>query len=258
MDTEIINWLEGEKKYDTGIALFAHKSKNKMLIRCLTLRPNAAKLEYELKKLAGIPLCDIFRSNSSRVLKHTNHTNKEATPDIIPEIVQRAKNIVSDLYTQISTMHRKLFETGDGNDTASCKLRAAILAERLPLIDMYDRIWIAKEDYFITGKITKELQQLIKEYQEHFIGVNRMMTKDAKPDESIYAEMSDFELAKKKGNLSAQITKTNNMLKYQSIRKLEEECLMPDGAKKDKLVAKLKTLKDQYSLIVAEIEKRNA
>lgn len=254
MDAEIINWLDGEKKYDTGLALFAQKSKNKVLLRRLTHRPNAAKLEYELKKLAGIPLSDIWMNKSSS--KVVRHTNADPAPTIIPEIVQRAKNIVSDLYTRISTMHRNLFETGDSNDTASCKSRAAILAARLPLIDMYDRLWIAKEDYFITGKITKELQQLIKEYQNDYLGDT--VVQKSKPDKSLYAELSDFDLAKKKSNLSAQITKTNNMLKYQSIKKLETEYPMPDGDKKDKLVAKLKTLKEQYALIVAEIDRRNA
>lgn len=68
---------------------------------------------------------------------------------------------------------------------------------------------------------------------------------------------SDLDLSKRRSALRSSITKTQNMLQYQTIRKGDSPAPMPPGPKRDEYQKKLKTLKKEYNAIVKELERRS-
>lgn len=71
------------------------------------------------------------------------------------------------------------------------------------------------------------------------------------------ANMSDLALSKRRTQLRSSITKTRNMLQYQSIRKGDTPTPLPDGPKRDEYEQKLKALQKEYNAVVAELERRS-
>ena len=69
-------------------------------------------------------------------------------------------------------------------------------------------------------------------------------------------KLSDVELLKRKQQLSSSITKTKNLLKYQSIKKLEVENPLTGDDKKN-AEKKLKDLIKEQNMIINEINRRN-
>ena len=70
------------------------------------------------------------------------------------------------------------------------------------------------------------------------------------------AGMSDIQLAKSRASLRSSITKTQNMLQYQSIRKASSPTPMPSGPKRDEYEKKLATLKALLKSVCDEMERR--
>jgi len=164
---DIKTWLNSQnKEYTQGVALLVKYHKNKMLIKHFSnANPkfHAKKLEYELKKLSGIPLTVLFAENSAKP--------KPACVAIamLPEVIRQAKNTVYELFTNISKTHRQLFELGESNSEEVIAQRQELLEKRLPLIERYEKIYLLKEQYFMTGVIPLELPLLLNEQAEHSI-----------------------------------------------------------------------------------------
>jgi chromosome segregation ATPase len=80
---DIQNWLTSQMDFAEGCALLKQHCKNKLLVNaiCSSTR-NAAKLQYELKKLAGIPLEAIFNQKG---------TNAELIKSIPKENVRKGE-----------------------------------------------------------------------------------------------------------------------------------------------------------------------
>jgi len=248
---DIKTWLQTEdKKYADGVALLEKYHKNKMLIRHFrNANPvfNAKKLEYELKKLTGIPLIVLFAENATK--QKTVHVTTTA----LPEIIKQAKNIVYELFTNISIMHRKLFELGEGNSEDIVKKRKELLEERLPLIKRYEQIYLLKEQYFTTGIIPKELPLLLNEH------VKNSAETEGNPDDTPSCKLhllSGVELMKKKQAITVAINKIQNRLQYQSLTKTEQPNPMPPSPSRDKIETKLATLKDELKKILQLIDEK--
>jgi len=110
-----------------------------------------------------------------------------------------------------------------------------------------------KEEYFKTGVVDPELKKLVKSKIEDEITITQ--TKVILPVSEL-SKQTDVELLKRKQQLSSSITKTKNLLKYSSIKKLEfENPLFGDDKKNAE--KKLKDLKNEQNMIINEIKKRN-
>jgi hypothetical protein len=245
---DINNWLQSqEKDYTQGVNLFEKHHKNRMLAKYFrngNPATHSKKLEYELKKLSGIPLTVLFAEN---VPEQKTHSVAIAQ---LPEVIKQAKRALYELFTEISTSHRHLFETGESNSEDIVKQRKEILQKRLPLIQRYEQIYLLKEQYFATGVVPFELPRLIKEYAN-----TEPETPHACGDYN-FQFLSGVELMKKKQALTVAINKIQNRLKYQSLTKSDTPNPMPDCPLKEKMVSKLAELKEDYKKIQQLIEEK--
>jgi hypothetical protein len=242
---DIKTWLQSQdKNYAQGVELFEKHHKNKMLARYFhNGKPatHAKKLEYELKKLSGIPLTILFAEN-------TAEEKPVVTIALLPDIIKQAKTAVYELFTAISIAHRKLYELGESNSEDVVTQRKALMDERLPLIQRYEQIYLLKEQYFNTGVISPELPLLLTE----------QATSDTLPPPPVTEcktnLLSGVELMKKKQAVTVAINKIQNRLQYQKLTKGEKPNPMPDSPLREELEAKLATLKEDLAKILQLIE----
>ena len=245
---DIKTWLQSPNKdYAQGVALFEKHHKNKMLARHFQNGKqvtHAKKLEYELKKLIGIPLTVLFAQNIS---DNSAEVKPTTAITLLPQIIIQAKAAVYELFTAISTMHRKLYELGESNSEEIVNQRKALIEERLPLISRYEKLYLLKEQYFNTGIIPPELSLLLNEHTN-----SDAEAPPQKPNDKINA-LSGVELMKKKQATTVAINKIQNRLQYQSLTKADTPNPMPVSPQRDKLEAKLAALKDDLATILQRI-----
>jgi hypothetical protein len=240
---DIKTWLQSQNKdYAQGVELFEKHHKNKMLARYFHNGKPAThlkKLEYELKKLSGVPLTVLFAEN-------TMEEKPVVTIALLPEIIKQAKTAVYELFTNISIAHRRLFELGESNSEEIVTQRKTLIDERLPLIQRYEQIYLLKEQYFNTGIISPELPLLLHE----------QATGDTPPPvaECKTNLLSGVELMKKKQAVTVAINKIQNRLQYQKLTKADKPNPMPDSPLRDELEAKLATLKEDLAKFLQLIE----
>jgi len=244
---DIKTWLQSQNKdYSKGVELFEKHHKNKMLARYFNNgKPatHAKKLEYELKKLIGIPLTILFAENSIE-------EKPVVTIALLPEIIKQAKTAVYELFTSISIAHRHLYELGESNAEEIVKQRKQLIDERLPLIRRYEQIYLLKEQYFTTGVISPELPLLLHEHAN-----SGTQTQPPSTDCKI-RQLSGVELMKKRQSTIVIINKLQNRLQYQKQTKADKPNPMPPSPLRDELEAKLATLKEELAKIVQLIEKK--
>ena len=248
---DIIQWLTGGKDYAQGVAILGGYAKNAALVRhfqCTTAKFAAAKLEYELRKLLK------GRAITSQPVRGTTRTvittPKPKQPTAVPDTIAQAKNEPYELFTAISTAHRKLYELGEGNSEDVVEQRRRILQNRLPLIRRYEKLYLLKERYFDTGEVPAELARMIAEK------VTEPPTPAIKESPNDFEKLSDIELIRKEHAIKVAINKTRNRLQYQALKKLDTPNPMPESPLRSKLEAKLADLRQQYSAVVKIIESR--
>jgi len=190
---DIKKWLLSDMDFSAGAALFSKYCKNKTLVRSITINPrNAKKLEYELKKLAGIPVTLLFNQKCSNkellkiaekglkrtIIKATQqkenqniNVNKknvlyamctQTTAPTYNDPIAKAKKRLSEWYIKIDKMHRQLYDLGESNAPDVVKKRLAILQKRKPIIQKCDELYRLKEAYFDTGKYDPRIAELLK------------------------------------------------------------------------------------------------
>lgn len=270
---EIKNWLMGTRRdYQEGVAIFSQYCTNKFLVNTFA-RGNStlqSKLEYEMKKLLGIPLTKLFTQTCSNeqlindcfphkqlVVIPTKPTMsvKQTIVSVkkeiqIPSIITAAKAEIRMLYSTIDKMHSELYELGTENDPDTIDKRRKILQKRKPLISKADKLYNLKEEYFRTDKIPDELTFLLQKETEKSI-----LIEPHKPDVYL-SNLTDIDLLKRKQAIASSITKVQNKLSYQAVSKLSEARPMPAGPLRDKTEKKLKSLKTEYKKVLKLIEER--
>ena len=156
---DILQWLTNGKDYKTGVAVLDRHIRNKALIRHFqfsTPKCAAAKLEYELRKLLkGVATAQTKPTQSAPTTPFITVSKPKVVKSkaTIPTIIVQAKDELYDLFTAISTAHRKLYELGEGNSEDVVAQRRRILEDRLPLIRRYEKLYPLKEKYFDTGEV---------------------------------------------------------------------------------------------------------
>lgn len=260
---DIINWLTGEKDYQKGVVILEKYSTNIIMNRNFRMglpRMYIKKLEFELKVILGIPKEKIFTqkcSNEQLINQYLKsfpvkypkvipekkiQTNKSIE---IPEIIRDAKELIVDLWKQISIIHQELYDLGESNSKEIVKKRKILLDKRKPIIEKYDLLYNLKEEYFITKRIPKNLPVILSD--------NPVVIDEKKKDIN---SLSDIELIKDKNRLSSKITKQKNKIKYQSVTAQKEENPIPEGPLKKQAEEKLKRMKNLFNQICKTLDKR--
>ena len=253
---DIIQWLTNGKDYQTGIALLERHQRNRMLVQHFqrsTPKFAAAKLEYELRKLLkGKVVAAVQAKPTAPPWTVINVPKPKAakaeTP--IPAIIVQAKDELYELFTAISTAHRKLYELGEGNSEDIVAQRRRILEDRLPFIRRYEKLYPLKERYFDTGKVPDELVRMVR---EKVVEEPAPVPTDGRAE---LEKLTDMELLKKEHSIKVNINTTRNRLEYQANRKLDTPNPMPESPLRSKLEAKLADLRTQYANVTEIIESR--
>ena len=149
-------------------------------------------------------------------------------------------------------MHKELYDLGTSNDKETIEKRRVILEKRIPIIEKYDKLYQLKEEFFKTGIVAPELKKLIASKIEN----EKTITTPKITPEKEMLKLTDVELLKRKQQLSSSITKTKNLLRFQSIKKLDVENPLTGDDKKN-AERKLKDLIKEQNMIINEIKRRN-
>ncbi len=251
---DIRQWLnDPARDYAAGVELFARYSPNRMLTRYFqtgTPRFRMDKLIYEMGKMA-----------KSRTVKPHALVETMCTSSLpIPDFIAAAKKEISALYSLIDRMHGELYDTGETNDPAAVRKRKRILDKRRPAIERADRLYTLKEEWFAgNAAVEKEIREMLSAPLKEQPTLNAATRRNQNAETMCTSSLqSDIELAKMKTRLRTTITKTRNMLQYQSIRKGDAPATMPDGPKRDEYEKKLKALEKELKAVCAELERRAA
>ena len=272
---ELQNWLNNpDRDYAAGVALFAQHCKNKALVRYFqtgTARFRMAKLVYEMGKLAktvylaGSPTAtnafSVIGSAqhsrlASKITANTSQVCRRASKVSIPDFILAAKKEISTLYSVIDKKHRELYDLGTSNADDVVRKRKRILDDRKPAIERADRLYQLKEEWFALED-SPGRERVAKEIQKMLAAPLEIENSELKVEnrESV-KEMTDMQLSKRRTQLRSSISKTQNMLQYQSIRKAAAPTPMPPGPKRDEYERKLKKLKAELTMVTDEIYRR--
>lgn len=259
---EIKAWLNSKRDYDQGFLLLSKHTKNRILLKKRNIP--IEKIVFELNKYVGndiiiqpvvkqviivekpkIETQKIKTQNQLEVKKKNNTPIRE-------ESIVVAKYQIQELIKKIDMMHKELYDLGTSNDKETIEKRRVILEKRIPIIEKYDKLYQLKEEFFKTGIVDPELKKLIASKIENEITIT---TPKITPEKEML-KLTDVDLLKRKQQLSSSITKTKNLLKYQSIKKLEVENPLTGDDKKN-AEKKLKDLIKEQNMIINEINRRN-
>ena len=280
---ELQSWIDNPARdYAVGVELFARHSPNKMLVRYFntgTARFRMDKLVYEMGKLAKtadkrayvLAINDIPQRKTpeiqpiERADRRANNPQFTTAETQLPTFILAAKKEVAALYALIDKQHRELYDLGTSNEDAVVRKRKKILDGRKPAIDRADRLYQLKEEWFALddGTAREQVANDIREMLAAPLGeqptictpVETRHGTSLQPDVS---RLTDLQLSKRRTQLRSSITKTQNMLQYQSIRKATSPTPMPKGPKRDEYEQKLKALKAEFKAVTDELARRAA
>ena len=274
-------WLDTpDHDYAEGVALFAQYSKNKALVRYFqtgTARFRMGKLVYEMGKLAKTAvtteMADKWANKQPFAASQTPQTiyvtdNREGPiKAAIPDFILAAKKEVSYLYAFIDKLHRKLYDLGTSNADDVVRHRKKILDERKPVIERADRLYQLKEEWFALEdgparcRVAKEIREMLAaplNEQPTITGSSASSQMQTDQLRDAVASLTDLQLSQRRTQLRSSITKTQNMLQYQTIRKGDSPAPMPPGPKRDEYEQKLKALKTEFKAVTEELARRAA
>lgn len=288
---EIQSWInDPNRDYATGVALFAKYSKNRALVRYFrtgTARFRMDKLVYEIWKLVKTapsvtrPVeTQNFSSLQPRQSERPRVTGSPATMGTplassgkstagtpLPPYILAAKKEVSTLYALIDKRHRELYDLGASNADDVVKKRKRILDGRKPAIVRSDRLYQLKEAWFkledgpARERVASDIRELLAapwKEQPTMVEASASPQMQSNQLRDAVGSMTDLELSKRRSALRSSITKAQNMLQYQSIRKAETPTPMPPGPKRDEYERKLAALKTELTAVCDELDKRNS
>lgn len=263
---DIQQWLDNPgHDYSAGVTLFARYSKNRALVRYFqsgTARFRIGKLVYEMGKLAKTAM--LVKPKSQPSVPQPSTTGSSATARTqLPPYILAAKKEISSLYALIDKRHRELYDLGTSNADDVVRKRKKILDERKPAIERADRLyrlkeaWIKLEDGPARDRVASDIREMLAaSWEEQPTMVAPVGANNDSPPRSNMSGLSDLDLTKRRSALRSSITKAQNMLQYQSIRKAETPTPMQPGPKRDEYEQKLKVLKAELTAVCDELERR--
>ncbi|MCR4857125.1 MAG: hypothetical protein K5890_02865 [Bacteroidales bacterium] len=273
---ELQSWIDNpDRDYAEGVALFAQYSKNKALVRYFqtgTARFRMGKLVYEIGKVAKT-VSDERANQRANTQLSTPH-QAPSTPNapahfkgqiknhVIPDFILAAKKEVAALYALIDKRHRELYDLGTSNADDVVRHRKKILDERKHVIESADRLYRLKEEWFALedGHARERVANEIREVLAAPLAKQWTICAPVHGTslQTNVSGLTDLQLSKRRTQLRSSITKTQNMLQYQSIRKATSPTPMPKGPKRDEYEQKLKALKAEFKAVTEELARRAA
>ena len=272
---DIQQWLDDPNRdYVVGVTLFARHSPNKMLVRYFqtgTARFRMDKLVYEMGKLAKRAVVKSVSQPQRPVIAPVVETGRApslrtASPSTsIPDFILAAKKEISSLYSLIDKQHQELYDLGTSNEDAIVRKRKKILDGRKPTIERADRLYLLNDEWSNLAdgasreRVAKDIRDMLAapvEEQPTITETSASPQMERKQLRDAVDSMSDVDLTKRRTQLRSSITKTRNMLQYQSIRKGEKPAPMPPGPKRDEYENKLKMLQAEFQAVTEEIGRR--
>ncbi len=263
---EIQSWInDPNRDYAAGVAIFARYGKNKALVRYFqtgTARFRMGKLVYEVGKLAKTAM--VVKPNSQPSEPQPSTTGSSATARTqLPPYILSAKKEVATLYALIDKRHRELYDLGNSNADNVVRQRKKILDGRKPAIERADRLYRLKEDWFaledgpVRERVASEIREmLVAPWEEQPTMAAPVETRSVASLQSEVSRMTDLQLSKRRTQLRSSITKAQDMLQYQTIRKGDSPTPMPPGPKRDEYERKLAVLKAELTAVCDELERR--
>lgn len=262
---DIQQWLDNPgRDYSAGVTLFARYSKNRALVRYFqsgTARFRMGKLVYEMGKIKET-------SASPQMSKDTVRTRfiasaKPATAKTqLPPFILAAKKEISSLYALIDKRHRELYDLGTSNADDVVRKRKKILDGRKPAIERADRLyrlkdaWIKLEDGPARERVASDIREMLAAPWKEQPTIEIENSKLKIENHDGVKKMTDLDLSKRRSALRSSITKAQNMLQYQTIRKGDSTTPMPPGPKRDEYERKLAVLKAELTAVCDELERR--
>ena len=276
---DLQQWIDDpDRDYAEGVALFAQYSKNKALVRYFqtgTARFRMGKLVYEIGKVAKTVSDERAnqRANTQLSTPHQApstpnapaHFKGQIKNQVIPDFILAAKKEISTLYALIDKRHRELYDLGTSNADDVVRKRKRILDDRKPAIQRADRLYRLKEEWFALDdgtareQVTNDIREMLAApLEEQPTICAPVETRHATSLQTNVSGLTDLQLSKRRTQLRSSITKTQNMLQYQSIRKAASPTPMPKGPKRDEYEQKLKALKAEFKAVTDELARRAA
>ncbi len=277
MKDEIVNWLvSSEMDFDNGASVFIKfcGARKRNLFRVIVRKRDKKTLEYEMKRLLGIPISEIFTqkvSNARLVSNHFERMEIKNKPGVKKnpreeEIIARCKAQIERYFTDIDMWRNELSSFGEGNTSDVVAARVPIVARIRAAGFVYQALYDLKEKYYqrkVSVCEAKEyhlIDEVLREIEETLrIDADKTMAaEEAKKDELSMdvKSLSDVDLLKKRNNMRSTVSRYKNRLDYQSDKKLEEPNPIPAGPKRDKLEKFIKVREELLGRIELELERR--
>lgn len=140
-----------------------------------------------------------------------------------------------NLWVEISKLNERLYNVGEENSNEAIEERRKLLEDRLTLIEKYNKLYMAKEEYFKSGVIP--------------------VVEEKKEDSVDYSQMKDIDLLKALKAAKQYISRCENQLKYQKNTRGKDNP-MPPCPKRDDIEKRLASKINEYSLLCNEYERR--
>ncbi|MBQ7734669.1 MAG: hypothetical protein IJT61_01880 [Bacteroidales bacterium] len=266
---ELQSWINNpDRDYAVGVELFSQYSKNKALVRYFqtgTARFRMGKLVYEIGKVAKTAAAVKEHPVEQRGMPRCNSTSisqAETHSVTLPPYILAAKKEVAAMYAIIDKRHRELYDLGTSNADDVVRHRKKILDERKHVIESVDRLYRLKEEWFALedGHARERVANEIREVLAAPLAKQWTICAPVHGTslQTNVSELTDLQLSKRRTQLRSSITKTQNMLQYQSIRKGDSPTPMPQGPKRDEYEQKLKALKAEFKAVTEELARRSA
>ena len=266
---ELQSWIDNpDRDYAEGVALFAQYSKNKALVRYFqtgTARFRMGKLVYEIGTVAKTAAAVKEHPVEQRGMPRCNSTSisqAETHSVTLPPYILAAKKEVAAMYAIIDKRHRELYDLGTSNADDVVRHRKKILDERKHVIESADRLYRLKEEWFALedGHARERVANEIREVLAAPLAKQWTICAPVHGTslQTNVSGLTDLQLSKRRTQLRSSITKTQNMLQYQSIRKATSPTPMPKGPKRDEYEQKLKALKAEFKAVTEELARRSA
>lgn len=181
----------------------------------------------------------------------------------MPPYIIAAKKEISSLYALIDKRHRELYDLGTSNADDVVRKRKKILDGRKPAIERADRLYRLKEAWFkledgpARERVASDIREMMAApWKEQPTMVAPVGANNDSPLHSNVSGLSDLDLTNRRSALRSSITKAQNMLQYQTIRKGDSPTPMPPGPKRDEYERKLAALKAELTAVCDELERR--
>jgi len=251
-DTDaIISWLNSDRDYNAGVALFEKNSRNHALKRIFPRKEArfAFKLAYELEKL--IPSCtkpEPVKTDGPKPSGLKPVTTGSAYLDAIknddpnlPKVIRQIISEYSTVYNQRSILHHSLKKIAPDNRPDNVESRRIIVEQISELSDRMEELYEAHQVWLNEKTLPDE---------------NRLFpVKKLVPIQTEVDAIND--LIKRRMNLMKSLSKDNNLLAFGSTTKQPMVNEMRAGPKRNALEKRILKKKAELTTLSAQIDGLN-